>query len=166
MLEDHALHVYILGRPDLLVGYDAPKEERNILWILKKFGKEVVLKVVMMRKKIRTMMEKIGGKVVHPVFGVPGGISRPLNEEIVAELKKIGEEGIEFALFTLKVFKDVVLKNKKLADLLKDENFILRTYYMGLVDDKNRVNFYDGKLRIVDPEGKGFDYQCVVDCLR
>jgi F420-non-reducing hydrogenase large subunit len=36
---------------------------------------------------------------------------------------------------------------------------------MGLVDDQNRVNFYDGKVRVVDPEGNEFarysaaDYQ-------
>jgi F420-non-reducing hydrogenase large subunit len=30
------------------------------------------------------------------------------------------------------------------------------TYYMGLVDKNNKVNFYDGKVRVVDPEGKEF----------
>jgi F420-non-reducing hydrogenase large subunit len=29
-------------------------------------------------------------------------------------------------------------------------------YYMGLVDEDNKVNFYDGKVRVVDPEGKEF----------
>jgi F420-non-reducing hydrogenase large subunit len=27
---------------------------------------------------------------------------------------------------------------------------------MGMVDEKNRVNFYDGKIRVVDPDGKEF----------
>jgi F420-non-reducing hydrogenase large subunit len=27
---------------------------------------------------------------------------------------------------------------------------------MGLVDEKNRVNFYDGKLRVTSPSGKEF----------
>jgi F420-non-reducing hydrogenase large subunit len=31
-----------------------------------------------------------------------------------------------------------------------------RTYYMGMVDDNNKVNFYDGKIRVVDPNGKEF----------
>jgi F420-non-reducing hydrogenase large subunit len=30
----------------------------------------------------------------------------------------------------------------------------MRIYSMGTVDEKNRVNFYDGKVRVVDPEGK------------
>lgn len=31
-----------------------------------------------------------------------------------------------------------------------------RTYYLGLVDEKNLVNFCDGMLRVVTPEGKEF----------
>jgi F420-non-reducing hydrogenase large subunit len=34
--------------------------------------------------------------------------------------------------------------------------FCHKTYYMGLVDDHDKVNFYDGKLRVVDPNGKEF----------
>jgi len=156
MLEDHALHVYILGGPDFIVGPDAPKEERNVVGVIKKVGQEVGLKVIGMRKSVRQMMEKIGGKVIHPVFGVPGGISKPLNEEIVKELKVLGDQAVEFAQFTLKVFKDIVLSNKKYLDLITSEAYTHRTYYMGLVDSKNRVNFYDGMIRVVDPNGKEF----------
>lgn len=156
MLEDHALHVYILGGPDFIVGPDAPKEERNVVGVIKKVGQEVGLKVIGMRKSIRQMMERIGGKVVHPVFGVPGGISKPLNEEIVKGLKVLGDQAIEFAQFTLKVFKDIVLSNKKYLDLITSEAYTHRTYYMGLVDSKNRVNFYDGMIRVVDPNGKEY----------
>jgi F420-non-reducing hydrogenase large subunit len=156
MLEDHALHVYILGGPDFIVGPDAPKEERNVVGVIKKVGQEVGLKVIGMRKSVRQMMEKIGGKVIHPVFGVPGGISKPLNEEIVKELKVLGDQAVEFTQFTLKVFKDIVLSNKKYLDLITSEAYTHRTYYMGLVDSKNRVNFYDGMIRVVDPNGKEF----------
>ena len=30
------------------------------------------------------------------------------------------------------------------------------TYYMGMVDENNKVNFYDGKIRVVDPKGQEF----------
>ncbi len=156
MLEDHALHVYILGGPDFIVGPDAPKEERNVVGVIKKVGQEVGLKVIGMRKNIRQMMEKIGGKVIHPVFGVPGGISKPLNEDIVKQLRVLGDQAVEFSQFTLKVFKDIVLSNKKYLDLITSEAYTHRTYYMGLVDSKNRVNFYDGMIRVVDPNGKEF----------
>ena len=31
MLEDHALHVFVLGGPDFIVGPEAPPEQRNIV---------------------------------------------------------------------------------------------------------------------------------------
>jgi len=41
MLEDHALHVYILGGPDFIVGPTAPKELRNVVGVIQKVGVDV-----------------------------------------------------------------------------------------------------------------------------
>jgi F420-non-reducing hydrogenase large subunit len=60
---------------------------------------------------------------------------------------------IDFAKFTVKIFHDIVLKNKEYVDLILSDTYTHRTYYIGLVDDKNKVNFYDGKVRVVDPDG-------------
>ncbi|MEM1676253.1 MAG: Ni/Fe hydrogenase subunit alpha [Nitrososphaerota archaeon] len=153
MLEDHTLHFYILAGPDFIVGPKAPKTERNVIGVIKKVGNEVALKIIGMRKKLRKLNETIAGKVIHPVFGLPGGISRPLSKEVVEEARKISDEAIEFAEFTYKIFKDIVLKNEEYVNLITSEAYTHRTYYMGLVDDKNRVNFYDGKIRVVSPRG-------------
>ena len=156
MLEDHALHVYFLGGPDFIVGPNAPKEQRNILGVVAKVGKEVGLKVIEMRKNLRKTNELIAGRTIHPVFGVPGGVSRPVSAQEAEEIKKLGDESVNFALFTLKVFKDIVLSNKEYVDLITSDAYTHKTYYMGLVDEKNRVNFYDGKLRVTSPSGKEF----------
>jgi F420-non-reducing hydrogenase large subunit len=50
----------------------------------------------------------------------------------------------------------VVLKNKEYVDLITGDVYTHKTYYMGLVDDNNKVNFYDGMIRVVDPTGKEF----------
>jgi F420-non-reducing hydrogenase large subunit len=34
--------------------------------------------------------------------------------------------------------------------------FYHETYYMGMVNEKNELNFYDGDIRIIDPTGKEF----------
>ncbi|MCS7119394.1 MAG: Ni/Fe hydrogenase subunit alpha [Archaeoglobaceae archaeon] len=153
MVEDHALHLYVLGGPDFIVGPKAPKEARNVIGVIQKVGKEVGLKVIKMRAKLRKLNEAITGKVIHPVFGLPGGISKPLSPEIIENAKKIADESVEFAKFTYKVFKDIVLNNKEYVDLITSEAYTHRTYYMGLVDEKNRVNFYDGKVRVVSQKG-------------
>jgi F420-non-reducing hydrogenase large subunit len=156
MLEDHALHFYILGGPDFIVGPTAPRAERNIVGVIGKVGKEVGLRVIEMRKKLRKTNEVLAGRTIHPVLGLPGGISRPVSSEEARELRKLGDESLEFALFTLRVFKDIVLSKKEYVDLITSDAYTHQTYYMGLVDEKNKLNFYGGGLRIVSPSGSEF----------
>ncbi|MGF3522851.1 MAG: Ni/Fe hydrogenase subunit alpha, partial [Candidatus Bathyarchaeia archaeon] len=92
----------------------------------------------------------------HPVCGLPGGISKPLSEENRQEIEKMAKSSVEFAKFSLKIFHDIVLGNSKYVDMIKSDAYTMKTYYMGTVDDKNNVNFYDGKIRVVDPSGKEF----------
>jgi F420-non-reducing hydrogenase large subunit len=40
--------------------------------------------------------------------------------------------------------------------MIKSDAYTMNTYYMGTVDDNNHANFYDGKVRVVDPTGKEF----------
>ncbi len=156
MLEDHALHVYILGGPDFIVGPKAKKEERNVMGVIQKVGLEIGKKVISIRREIRELMTLLAGKVIHPAWGVPGGVTRSLKEEERKKFVGVAEKGLEFALFTLKVFKDIVLSNKEYVELIKSDTYTHKTYYMGLVDENKKVNFYDGKIRVLDPEGKEF----------
>ncbi len=155
-LEDHALHFYFLGGPDFVVGPKAPKAERNILGVIGKVGVEVGKRVIGMRKELRDLISLLGGKVIHPVFGLPGGVAKPMAPADQPKFVEAAKRGVDFALFTLNVFADVVLKNKEYVDAITSEMYTHRTYYMGLVDGKNRVNFYDGRVRVVDPQGKEF----------
>jgi len=155
-LYDHTLHFYYLGGPDFVVGPDAPPEKRNILGVIEKAGLEIGKEVIKHRAYGQKITEIIGGKATHPVCGIPGGISKPLSEENRQEIEKMATSAVNFAKFTLKMFHDVVLGNSKYVDLIKSDAYMLKTYYMGLVDEKNKVNFYDGKVRVVDPDGNEF----------
>jgi F420-non-reducing hydrogenase large subunit len=154
MLEDHALHVFVLGGPDFIVGPEAPPEQRNILGVIQKVGLEAGKKVIGTRKKLREWIAYFGGKVVHPVLGLPGGVSKGLDAADLPALKQAAHDGLEFALWSLEVFKQIVLANPDYVKLITSDAFTHKTCYMGMVDDKNRVNFYDGKLRVVDCEGR------------
>jgi F420-non-reducing hydrogenase large subunit len=156
MLEDHALHVYILGGPDFIVGPDAPKALRNVVGVIQKVGVDVGKKVISMRRRLRDLISYFGGKVIHPVLGLPGGVSKGLNPDDLSGFKQLAEDGVEFAQFTLQVFKDIVLKNPEYVKLITSDTYTHKTYYMGMVDENNRVNFYDGKIRVVDPSGKEY----------
>jgi F420-non-reducing hydrogenase large subunit len=153
---DHTTHFYILAGPDFIMGPEAPVAERNILGVIAKVGLELGGAVIKTRQQNHHIIQMLGGRAVHPVFGLPGGVSKGLNEEERKEVEQIAKESFEFAKLSLKVFDDIVLKNKEYVDMITSDAYTHRTYYMGLVDENNRVNFYDGKVRIVDPEGKEF----------
>ena len=153
---DHTTHFYALAGPDFIVGPDAPVAERNILGVIHKVGLEIGGKVIQMRKYGHTVVEMIGGRKVHPASAIPGGVTKILSEEERKEIEEMGKWAIEFSQFSLQAFDDIVLKNKDYLDLIVGDVYTHRTYYMGLVDENNHVNFYDGKVRVVDPDGAEF----------
>jgi len=154
MIEDHALHFFFLGGPDFVVGPSAPKAERNILGVLGKVGLEIGKEVIGLRKEIRDLISEAAGKVIHPVFGLPGGISKPVSPELRDRFLAGSRHAVELGRFALQLFRDVVLANPAYVELITSEAYTHRTYSMGLVDERNRLNFYDGRLRVVDPEGR------------
>ena len=150
---DHATHFYALGGPDFVMGPDAPVAERNILGVIHKVGLEIAGKVIQARKAGHTVVEIIGGRKVHPCTSIPGGLTKGITEEERKQILEMGNWAVEFAQFSLKLFNDIVLGNKTYVDLILGDIYTHRTYYIGTVDIKNRVNFYDGLVSVVDPEG-------------
>lgn len=151
---DHTTHFYALGGPDFVMGPDAPVAERNILGVIAKVGMEIAGKVLKMRADGHHLIKMIGGRGVHPNWGLPGGVSRGITEEQREEIEKLGRDAIEFAKFTIQLFNDIVLGNSAYVDLITNDAFAHHTYNMGTVDENNHVNFYDGMIRVVGPDGK------------
>ncbi len=151
---DHTTHFYALGGPDFVVGPEAPPAERNILGVIRKVGMDIGGKVIQMRRTGHDLIMMIGGRRVHPNWGLPGGVSRGITEEQRREIEARGREAVEFAQFSLKLFDDVVLANSGYVDLIKSDAYVHKTYNMGMVDEKNRTNFYDGMIRVTSPSGK------------
>jgi F420-non-reducing hydrogenase large subunit len=151
---DHTTHFYALGGPDFVMGPDAPVAERNILGVIHKVGLEIGGKVIQARKYGHSVVQMLGGRKVHPCTSIPGGVTKGLTEAERAEIEKMGRWGIEFAQFSLQLFADLVLGNDYYRDLILGDIYTHRTYSMGLVDENNHVNFYDGKVSIVSPDGE------------
>jgi F420-non-reducing hydrogenase large subunit len=151
---DHTAHFYALAGPDFICGPDAPPGERNILGVIAKVGLDAGKKVIAQRARGQRVIEIIGGKKVHPVTALPGGMSKRISKEEQEELIKIGEDMVEFAKFSIQIVNDVVLANNEYVDMILSDTYAHKTYNIGLVDENNKVNFYDGKVRVTDPEGK------------
>lgn len=153
---DHILHFYYLGGPDFVVGPDAPAAKRNILGVIEKAGIEIGKEVIKHRAYGQKITAILGGKATHPVCGLPGGVSKPLSSDEVTDIKTMVKSCVDFAQFSLKLFDDIVLKNEDYVNLILSDPYTLKTYNMGLVDENNKVNFYEGLIRVTDTQGKEF----------
>jgi len=151
---DHTTHFYALGAPDFVMGPDCDPATRNLIGVIGKVGMEIGGKVIKCRAEGHECARIFGGKPVNPVNAIPGGMSKPLKPEERERVEQIVTDMVEFGKFTLQLFEDVVLKNSGYVELIKSDIFTHKTYSMGMVDEKGRVNFYHGKVRVVGPDGK------------
>ena len=161
-VEDHYVHFFFLAAPDFVLGPDSDPALRNIVGVVKKVGMDIGGKVIDVRKRCREIIKLIASKPCHPEGGLPGGVPRGITEEERKWIKETADFSVEFARFALELFKQVVLDNKEYLKLVLSDAYKLNTYYMGLVDESKRVNFYEGKLRVVNPSGNEyalFDYR-------
>jgi F420-non-reducing hydrogenase large subunit len=122
--------------------------------VVKTVGREVGAQVMSLIGENHEICKIVGGRFIHPVSALVGGMSKPITEDERARIEQIARNSVETAKFSLKLFNDMVLGNKEYLDLILSDAFTHQTYYMGLVDENNRVNFYDGKVRVVGPDGK------------
>ncbi len=152
-IHSHSAHFYALAAPDFVVGPMAEAAKRNIVGVIEKVGKEIGTEVIKQRRLAQEIQALLGGHQTFVVMNIPGGVRKGINEKEREDIEIKAKGFIEFAKFSLQIFEDFVLKNKEYVDLIINGPYTLRLHSMGLVDSNNRVNFYDGKVRVVDTSG-------------
>ena len=153
-IHSHIAHFYALAAPDFVCGPGADPSTRNILGVVAKVGLEIGSKVIKARAMAQEIQQIIGGRTTHLVWCLPGGVSKGLNKEGLERIKPMVNELYDFTLFSLDLFKKVVLDNPEYVDLILKGPFTLDVQSMGLVDENNAPNFYHGKVRVVDSKGE------------
>jgi F420-non-reducing hydrogenase large subunit len=153
-VHSHIAHFYALAAADFVMGPDSDPAKRNILGIAEKVGLPVAGEVLKHRRFAQDIQIMVGGKSTHPVWTVPGGVAKGITEEQRLQIVEMAKSCVEFSKFSLKLFDDVVLKNKAYLDLVLSDVYEMDTAHIGTVDEKNRVNFYHGDHRVVDEKGK------------
>ena len=154
-VHSHIAHFYALAAPDFVCGPAAPAAERNVLGVIGRVGLELGRAVVKARREAQQIQAIIGGKPTHPVMGVPGGVTKCISKDEQEIMIKNAENMLEFAKTSLKVFKDVVLANKEYMDIVLNKDiYYHESYHMGLVTEKDEFEIHDGKVKVVDQNGK------------
>jgi len=153
-MEEHILHFYFLAGADFLLGPDADYSVRNVIGILQA-APEIATRVVKVRHACARMLEILAGKAIHPQAAVPGGFSKPLLPEERDRLRPMADEALELAKFTMAFAKENVFA--KYLDVVKSLG-VITTGFLGTVADDGALNLYDGKLRLMAPDGTYEDF--------
>jgi F420-non-reducing hydrogenase large subunit len=104
---DHATHFYVLSGPDFIVGPDTDPAQRNILGIVNKVGVRLGQRVLRHLSETHEVLSMLGGRFVHPVMGLPGGVAKAVTPEMQQRLIEIGESMVEFGQFGLGLWRDM-----------------------------------------------------------
>jgi len=146
---DKILHFFFLAGPDFIMGPDADYSVRNIIGVVKA-NPEIGRKVVRARHLGAQMLGIASGKSIHPVTAVPGGFSKPLTEAERQRLLPMAEEVLEFVKFAI-AFAKTDLFPKYMDEIASIG--VIETGFLGTVTDDGTLNLYDGKLRLMKPDG-------------
>jgi NAD-reducing hydrogenase large subunit len=149
VVQSHALSLFYLASPDLLLGMDADPAERNLFGILKK-NPTLALNGIRLRQFGQQIIERLGGKRIHPAWVVPGGVSEPLTKDNRDAILTAIPEVLQIAEQTLEWFKGTTEKLRE--EITTFGNF--PTLFMAIVKGDGGLTFYDGNIRIVDASGK------------
>ena len=153
-IHSHIAHFDALAAPDFVVGPEAEPATRNVLGLVAKVGLETGKAVIEARSKAQRIQILIGGKSTHVEWCVPGGVAKRLKPEELDEIRPLADQLYDFSQLSLQIFRDAVLANPGYVDLILNGPYALDVHNMGLVDENNAPNFYDGKVRVVDFLGK------------
>lgn len=147
-VHSHGLHFYFLAAPDFIGGKD--RETRNIFKIIQD-SPDVAKQAIELRKNAQDIVAATGGRAIHPVSFIPGGITTELDKETQEKLLKKAKRNVEIAESTLELAIPIFEDNMDLVESLGT----IETYHMGLV--KNGTwDVYDGVVRVKDKNGENF----------
>lgn len=152
----HSAHFFALAGPDLILGPDAPPAERNLLGLLRA-DKDLTVKALAGRNHSHIIQQILGGKSVHPITAIPGGMSIGLTEEKRKEIIQRSEALLEFTQYTLDLFDSILANNKKIKDLVVGDIYKNEFNYLATVDEKGQIDYYGGEGVIINPDGKEID---------
>ena len=161
-LQSHALHFFHLVSPDLLFGFDADPQVRNVIGVAGKYP-DLAVQGVMLRKYGQELIKATAGKKIHGTGAIPGGVNKNVSIEERDSFLKDLEQMLEWARGSLKIARDYTTEHlEKLAPFGSfDSN------HLSLIREDGAMDLYHGNLRAIDAAGNKIfdqvDYQEYVD---
>jgi NAD-reducing hydrogenase large subunit len=149
VVQSHSMHFFHLAAPDLIFGFDADPATRNVFGIIQA-NPELALKAVNLRRYGQQIIERLGGKRVHPNFAVPGGVNAPLSPRDREGIAAEQETMLRYVQEAIGIAKDLLGADPELTTTFAS----FPSGYMGLVDQDGGLQLYDGEIRVRDAGGE------------
>jgi NAD-reducing hydrogenase large subunit len=148
MVQSHALSFFYLSSPDLLLGMESDPAARNVFGVVAA-KPELGRAGIGLRRFGQHIIELLGDKRIHPGWVVPGGVTEPLAPAKRDEILAMIPEAYAGIALALTAYKQIAASFKSEIDVFA--NF--PSNYMGLINEDESVEFTDGTLRLIDPNG-------------
>ena len=147
ILHSHTLSTFFLAGPDILMGMSGGGEARNVFGLLE-LDPELGKKVLRLRSIGQRIVETVGGRGVHPVAAIPGGMAARPDGEALARIAEWGKEALCLLDELLpKVYGHLAaLEELRGAALLPSHSIAL--------SNEGGVDFLSGEAVVTDGEGK------------
>jgi NAD-reducing hydrogenase large subunit len=148
VLQSDAVHFFHLASPDLLFGFESPSEKRNFFGTIENYP-EIAQWAIFVRKFGQEVIKAVGGKKIHPSLVVPGGVNKNLAVADRDALRKDVDRVVAWCGDALELCKSLIRRDARRLE----EFGTFPTSYVSVVGEGGAMDFYDGKLRAIGPDG-------------
>ena len=152
IIQSHGMHFFELAGPDLLLGFDADPATRNVVGLIAA-NPELATKAVMLRKFGQEIIHLLGGRRIHPVFAVPGGVNKSLTPAERDQILSGVDEAIATTQLGIRLMKGWAEANQE--DI--DKFAVFPTGYFGMVTPETGLELYDGQIRLINAQGQDLE---------
>ncbi len=146
MLHSHALSTFVLAGPDVLAGLDAEPGMRNLFSLLR-LDAELCKKMLRIRSIGQRVVEIVGGRGVHPVTAIPGGMAYRPDQEKLDLIAGWGTESLQL----LQEVGSVLVSKLKAIEELRSVTEV--PYYSLALSNGGSMSLLEGDWVVIDPGG-------------
>lgn len=149
VLQSNAVHFFHLASPDLLFGFDAELQKRNIMSVAAEYP-DVAKQGILIRKYGQEVIRLTAGKKIHGISSVPGGIHKSLTPDDIEFLKRDIEQITAWCVSAVELCKRLYYSNLNLYESFANSP----SNILSIVRSDGAFELYDGVLRAKDASGK------------
>jgi NAD-reducing hydrogenase large subunit len=150
LLQSNAVNFFHLASPDLLLGFEAPVAQRNIIGVIERFP-EVGKWAIFIRKFGQQVIAATGGgRRIHPRLCIPGGVNQNLAVADRDALRKDVDQIIRWCGEALEMHKALVHSQPQLYR----DFATIESNFLSIVGADGGMDLYDGTMRAIDAQAK------------